>query len=74
VPRITQVELPDLEAAARNYARFSRNSPTLRRSSTGFTSAPGPDGHNASLVPGDPAPDVAEAEVALTGFNPARVG
>jgi 6-phosphogluconolactonase/glucosamine-6-phosphate isomerase/deaminase len=27
----------------------------------------GPDGHTASLVPGDPALDVAEADVAISG-------
>ena len=32
----------------------------------------GPDGHTASLVPGDPVLDVTDADVALTGFYQGR--
>ena len=34
----------------------------------------GPDGHTASLVPGDPVLDVMDRDVALTGVYRAGVG
>jgi 6-phosphogluconolactonase len=61
------VESPNLEAAAREYAstlcEIAGTPPTLDMVHLGL----GPDGHTASLVPGEPVLNVTDADVAMTG-------
>jgi 6-phosphogluconolactonase len=66
------VDAPDLNAGAAEYAATLREiagtPPVLDLVHLGL----GPDGHTASLVPGDPVLDVTEADVAVTGVYQMR--